>query len=169
MMIETIFRTMLISATAALLVACGGGGGDSGGGTTTLTSASTVDKYVGTWVVCVPTGGGSTSQTLTFSKTGGAALAYTFAFRAHLSSDCSGTGALISEGTGSVVLTGTKSVGAEVVDKWIVTENGLSEKLLAVIRNSRLIFSVDRTVPGFTEDAEGYPNTLDESSSLAKQ
>lgn len=168
-MIETIFRTLLISATAALLVACGGGGDSGFGGTTTITTASTADKYVGTWVLCVATGGGSTSQTITFSKTGGAALAYTFAFRAHLSSDCSGTGALVAEGTGTVALTGTKGVGTETVDKWIVTENGLSEKLLAVIRNSRLFFSLDRTEPGFTEDAEGYPNTLDESSSLGKQ
>jgi len=166
-MFETIFRNILMAASAALLVACGGGGGSGFSGTTTLTSDSTVDRYVGTWVLCVPAAGGSTSQTLTFSKTGGAALTYTFTFRAHLSSDCSGSGATVSEGTGSVVLTGTKGVGTETVDKWIVTENGIAEKLLATIRNNRLFFSLDRTQPGFTEDAEGYPNAIDESSSLA--
>ncbi|NPC54667.1 hypothetical protein [Caenimonas soli] len=179
-MTEKRIRNLVIAtAAAAVLAACGGGGGNPGatsgsGGTTTTTTttvsaASAVDKYVGTWLLCLSTGVGSTSQTLVFAKTGDAALSYTFTFRTHTASGCTGTATVIGEGTGTVAVTGTKLVGTEIVDKWITTENGQTQKMLAVIRNSRLFFSIERDQPGFTEDSEGYPNTLDEGSSLAKQ
>lgn len=164
-------RYLLIAAGSALLVACGGGGdaGTAGGTTASTTSSSSVDKYVGTWLLCEAEGAGSESESLVITKNSDTAFGFVFTLRAHAGTSCAGEGTTTEQGSGTGTLVGTKTIGSDTVDKIDITEGAGSEKIAAMIKDSRLVFSLDSDQAGYSADAEGYPNVMDEAGSYAKQ
>lgn len=167
--------TVLLSACALTLATACGGGGDTTATTTTTTAtpsdttatASAVDKYVGSWSGCFARGTGSGRETLTITKTGETTGSFTFSGSAYASADCSGASTGSETGSGTATFKGTKTIGADTVDKIDSLEASVVEKQVLLIKNGQLVSGVS-AADGGSVDSEGYPNTLD-TEPLTKQ
>ena len=182
--------SILASVVALAVLAACGGGGDSSTGTTGTTSsggttgtasgsgatgttatAAVVDKYQGTWVGCFATNPGSGKEVITIAKTSDTTVSFSYVDTAYASTDCSGTGTAAGNGSGTVVLNGTKTIGADTVDKGTVTEgNKPSEKQVFLVKGTAPVtLTTGRTAAdGGAVDADGYPTTMN-TNSLTKQ
>jgi hypothetical protein len=180
-MTAKIARFMAVAAAVALLGACGGGGDstattsstasgttESTGNTTGTTPAaapSVADKYAGTWAACFPEGTGSSRETVTLTKTSDTSAGFTFAGSGFASTNCSGTATNSESASGNIVWAGTKTIGADTVDKGIVTEGTppQTEKQVFLVRGTAPVTLVTGRIAedGGTVDADGYPNALD--------
>jgi len=145
--------------TLMLLTACGGGGGDDGSGGT-----DPVDKFLGTWAVCIPfstpAGQASARTALTISgKTSATRVTFATTVTAFPNASCSGPvsspAVAVNELSGTVVIdaVGTGPAGA---DKLTLTlASGATEKDIALRSGNQLQFGNTSPV-----DAQGYPTTL---------
>jgi hypothetical protein len=163
----------------AVLAACGGGGGgdgtgltsltggtDSNGSTGSTTSAAVVDKYVGTWVLCRPTGSmGSEREDLTLVKASDTMVDFSSTNTAFATTDCSGaqTGSQTDSGTATFV--GSEALGTDTVDKIDIVQNGTPSKQVVVIRADGKFYSGVDVSSGGPVDANGYPTTLEADGS----
>jgi len=147
----------------ALLAACGGNDDSTG------SSAAGIDRYVGTWSSCYATATGfekDTFQLKRVSDTQGVIfdgkIAYQFA-------DCSGTGTPLKASIGTLVFSGTTTIGGVTVDRALISESGFPP-------DQKQVYLVQGTAPATLTsgrmqgpvDADGYPATLD-SVSLTKE
>ena len=133
--------------------------------TPTLPEASPVDKYVGTWSHCFTEGTGSARDTFTIVKTGTFTGSSTGTDTRYASSaTCSGA-ATSSKATSGNTITwrGTKTLGADTVDKIELVEQGVLGKTVVVIKNG-LLFTGRDVRDGGSLDSEGYPTSLDPNS-----
>lgn len=181
MKLSTLFSLVAITAT---LAACGGGGdsapalgtpapapaGTPGpapagapAGPATSNTADVVDKYVGTWISCVPDAVGTRSNknTTVITKSSATSMVLNYKFENFTNATCSGT----ATGTPMTArdrndFIGTKTIGADTVDKFEQTDllNSLPVyKQILLIKGNKFIFGA-----GFAaKDADGYPVALD--------
>jgi len=146
-------KALLILASFSILGLAACGGGDS---------VDPIDKYLGTWEGCISNDFGSHRETLGISKTSATTAQSTVVPVNYLATACAGTGSqpvnkLITfdlQGTKAIE---TRTIGAQTVDKVIITDAGVQRKDIFLIFDSMFRFSPG----GGPEDAEGYPNTLD--------
>jgi hypothetical protein len=155
-------KVVFLTVATATLVACGGGGG---GSSSPVATTDVVDKYVGTWVVCVARSApntGANKESVTYTKTGPSAVSFAFKQESFASADCTGTPtATPFSQSGTAVLKGTKVVGADTVDKFEETITSVPTSLnkeIAFISGNALKLS-DTSSTNF--DADGYPTVLD--------
>jgi hypothetical protein len=148
-------------AVLAALAGCGGGG--TAANALASATGARMDAYAGTWDACFPDagGGGSSAETLAIEKTGATTADFRLTAQRHASADCSGPASGSENDAGSLAIVGTKTISGESVDKVTVTEGGTVSNTVLVIRASgKLHTGSDRNEPGYTADAEGFPETL---------
>lgn len=156
----------------AFLAGCGGGGdsstaADTGGtGGTGGTTPTAADKYVGTWSGCFSSGSGTGShrESVTITRTGDASASFVFTGSDYAAAGCTGTPTATDTGSGTIALSGTKTIGTDTVDKGVITDSGKpAEKQVFLVKGTGPItLSTGRGVnDGGTLDADGYPTTLD--------
>lgn len=155
---------------AAGVAACGGGGGSpgtpsgggvSGGGGGGGGSSAVTDKYIGTWVRCLVTGGSTAQQdTLVLNKSTDTSMVFSDTLINYNNTTCVGTGAQQAPTTGNVTWVGSKSIGSETVDEITIQTNGVVPiaKQVIEIRTDTKLYLGDTTS---TVDANGYPNAID--------
>lgn len=166
-------KLLLTILFSSVLAACGGG--DDTSSSTPVVTTDVADKYVGTWVMCVPSGSSSSYKiTLTGSKITATAISYTYSETVHGNSTCSGTGTPDYSEAGTIVYQGTKTIGSDVVDKGEGTITSDSdntttepriEKDISLVSGTTLFFGDDD--PGL--DPDGYPNALFKTLGFTKQ
>jgi hypothetical protein len=172
MKLSTLFSLVAMTAT---LAACGGGGdapavtqpagGPAAGSPASppVTNPDVVDKYVGTWISCVPNAAGTSSNkdTTVITKSSATSMILDYKFEDFTNATCSGT----ATGTPMTArdkndFKGTKAIGADTVDKFEQTDllNSLPiYKQILLIKGNKFIFGA-----GFAaKDADGYPVALD--------
>jgi hypothetical protein len=145
----------LIAASMAVLAACGNGGGNAGGGGNGVVSPA--DKYVGAWDSACDTS--NERVFLTFTKQSDTVLAYTSSAKHYASPNCTGSTTPVSSDVSLIfTLVGTKTLGADIVDK-VILASGVNpeEKNLIQLANNQLQFGD----AALDLDAEGFPNRLD--------
>jgi hypothetical protein len=151
-------------------VACGGGGDDAA-------PAANADKYVGSWGICEPVTGATNGvlsgrTSFVFAKTSSTALSMSLDYTFYKAASCAGAIFSTAAGvaTGTVTLNGTKTVGADTVDRlnFVSTSKDIPElngsfKDIGFITGNTLKLGASSAA-----DAEGYPTALD-SSVFTKQ
>ncbi len=156
------FFACLSILSAVALTACGGG---SDGG-----SSDPIDKYIGSWGNCYVSGAASAKVVATFTKTSAATGNYSLVANGYASTNCSGAVAASSTDTGTAVLQGSKTIGAETVDKVIFTSRTDGPaKQVVVVRGQQQLLLGRAAVDGGPVDADGYPTTLDTSFVFIRQ
>ena len=167
--------SILTSAAAlTILAACGGGGGDSTAVATGAGAGTTpgdASRYLGTWSGCTSFGTSSEKETVVITPQAAEIFAVNFTDVKFAAPACAGPASSTTTGTGTVALSGTKTIGADTVDKGIVTQAGqAAEKQVFLVKGTGPVtLSFGRPGgEGGPVDAEGYPNTLD-SFSLTKE
>jgi hypothetical protein len=152
-------KVVFLTVATATLVACGGGGGSSSPAAT----ADVVDKYVGTWVACVASGASSIKETNIEVKANTTTLSYTFIQESFSNTTCSGVAnAGTYTETGTINFVGTKTVGADTVDKVVGTiitpaASASTAKSISLVSGNTLRIGTDSS----PDDAEGFPTALD--------
>ena len=173
-------------AASVVLVACGGGGGDSAapvsGGAVAVTQsvapapviADQVDKYVGTWSVCVNNAisGTNIKEKLVYTKASVSSLDLVFTQTDHTDTACTSVDASPFTSTSLVAFVGTKTIGAVLADKvsiWSVPPSPASpaEKDVAFIDGNLL--KVGSSAVGATNDTDGFPTAFDITYIYTKQ
>jgi hypothetical protein len=143
-------------------------GGGTFGGQRAVTSA-TLSKYVGTWAGCVrETDGNSLRINLTFSAASATALNFYETSSIHSGPSCAGASTFgPTNGYGTAVFDGTKTIGSSVADKLAVAfslpASSTSSELLLVSGSTLYVGNLDGPL-----DANGYPNQF-ELDTLTKQ
>ena len=168
-------------SVVALLAACGGGGDDGPAtatpSTTTTTPATTTTttaaaKYVGTWVGCFPNGTNASSrETLVLTQQGPDSLSGATTKTNFAAASCGGAAGITKTDSSTVALAGTKTIGADTVDKGILTQKDQPpQKQVLLVKGTApaMLFSGKGPEDGGTVDAEGYPTTL-QSLGYSKQ
>lgn len=168
---KLLLTTVLFSS---ILAACGGGGDDTSS-TPAPGSSDVTDKYVGTWVMCVPTGSTSSYKiTLKGSKVSATSISYTYGETVHSNNTCSGTGTPDYTEAGTIAYKGTKTIGSDVVDKGegtITFDNDSStteprvEKDISLVSGNTIYTGDDSS----GVDTDGYPNALFKTLGFTKQ
>ena len=157
MKLSTLFSLVAMTAT---LAACGGGGSAA---PTPVVAADVVDKYVGTWLACVPNASGARSykDVVVITKSSATSLIADGKYEDFANASCSGTptsAPMISKDRED--FKGTKTIGADTVDKFEETDLLVSSpayKQIILISGNKLILGA-----GFAaKDADGYPVALD--------
>lgn len=158
---------------ASALAACGGG--DDTPSSTLVATADVADKYVGTWVMCVPTDVSSSYKiTLTASKVNATSISYTYGETVHSNTTCASTGTADYSEAGTIAYKGTTTIGSDVVDKGegtITSDNDKStteprvEKDISLVSGNQLYFG-DDSAP---LDADGYPTAIFKTMGFTKQ
>ena len=151
-----------------MLAACGGGGGDAPASAPPPVAAA-ADKYVGTWGTCGPvvaaTNGVVSARTeYTFTKTSATGLNVSLGGSGFTAANCTGPvfNTIPAIATGTIMLNGTKGVGANIVDKLdlnlISTTAALNGafKDIGFVSGTTLVFGTTSAA-----DAQGYPTVLD--------
>ena len=171
---------VLSSTILTMLVACGGGGGDStpvvptSGSTPAqpVAAVDVVDKYVGTWAVCVPgtapAPGSSIKEVQTFTKASAASTAYSATQTQYIGTTCAGTPTYTIADTGTSTFIGTKSVGTTTVDTVTNASSArptVEDKGISAIVSGQL--RVGDNVSA--KDSDGYPTALDTKYIYIKQ
>ncbi|MEY2844026.1 MAG: hypothetical protein RI920_2063 [Pseudomonadota bacterium] len=150
------------------LSACGGGGGDSSdkGPSALPSSNGQADAYVGTWLSsCVPGDkSGSRLQSLV-EKEVADRMKVSSLIWVYDNPTCAGVPKSQPQGYEIFKLMGTKTVDGKLVDKVIITGSGGDTKLLAYTNGPTLWLGDDDSVA----DSDGYPTTLDTSTTLTRQ
>jgi hypothetical protein len=143
-------------ALAAMLTACGGSADSVNGVNLT--------KYLGSWIQCSSTGPAtSQAETLTISQGEGDLLAFADSTTSYASAGCTGTVTVTVGVTGSLLFTGTTTIGGQSVDKVIITENGPQMQVLLVLGEGTATATLTPGIPasaGGMVDSEGYPTAL---------
>lgn len=139
-------------------------GGDTSGATVT---AAAIDKYVGTWIECYANNPGSGREVITISRVDATTASFSQVGTLYASSDCSGAGTADGTKTGTVVLTGTTTIGTDTVDKGTLTEGTTTEKQVFLVTATTLRTGVSPQDGGVLS-ADGYPTTLD-ATGLTRQ
>ena len=166
-------------AVAGFLTACGGGSDDikPAGSTTTTTTTTTVtagdaSRYAGTWVGCFSEGPTTSSrQTLVLTQQGANSLSGASTETAFAAPSCGGTAGVTKTSSGTIAFAGTKTIGADTVDKATITFPGKPpQKQVLLVKGTApaMLFFGKEPGDGGTLDADGYPTTL-ESNGLTKQ
>ena len=156
-------HAQLLAALAAVLTACGGGS-DAPAAAAATAGAS---RYAGTWTsACVDLSsalGRPSSYRSNFTITATNASSYTAAGgnTEWTNNNCGGTGTPIAGESGSTTFTvsGTKTIGSDVVDKLTYAGGGgATLKSLSFVSPDGRSLRLGGTG---TPDAEGYPTALD--------
>jgi hypothetical protein len=155
-------KSILVAVSAIVLVACGGGSDSP--------STGAIDKYVGTWV--------SNCDSLrernyvTITKASDTVLNYSIEYRQWSDAGCTtGMSVLPDSATGTLTFTGTKTVGADTVDKYVQVVVGVGV-IQSGTFNEIVKFSGASFQLGDSEgvlDSEQYPTALDPSEIYFKQ
>jgi hypothetical protein len=144
-----------------------GAGVDTDGYPTTLDSSSftkggaALEKYLGTWRSgCVAASHGSHEEILTLTKISDTSAEFTWAWPSYSSTNCSGISFGVAE-QGGFLLEGTKNIGADTVDKVILSFDAPrpEEKLVFLVKGTGPVKLTYGRIGGGA-DAEGYPTTL---------
>lgn len=152
-----------------------GAGVDADGYPTTLDSSSflkggaALEKYLGTWRSgCIPSEGGSHTETLTLTKISDSSAELTWEWPRYSSRDCSGL-ALGAVWQGSFLLQGTKTIGTDTVDKVILSFDAPNpaKRMVFLVKDTRPAALTYGQIDGGS-DPDGYPTTLN-GSVLTKQ
>lgn len=161
------------AALLVLLTACGGGGGGAAPAAPAPVADAT-DKYVGAWGQCAPVVGAtngvlSARSEFVFSKLSATGLLLSVNGSGYKTTNCTGAVFNTTPGVakGSVTLNGTKTIGADTVDKMdivltsasVATLNG-SFKDIALATFTTLKFGATTAAA----DAQGYPSAIDNAS-----
>ena len=159
----------LLAVTTAALTACGGGGGSSEPAQQPVVAADAVDKYVGTWVACVPSAfGTSIKEALVYVKVNAISANVTFTQTSHAGTTCAGNATNTAFTTTSVAtLAGTKTIGTSVADKVnikAVSPAGADEKDISIIEGNTLKLGDDTMI-----DTDGFPKAFDSLYIYTKQ
>ncbi len=144
----------------ALLAGCGG------------SDDQDLTRYIGTWATCTPgTGTATEKETITLGPQSGNTLQLLSSTSIYLGPNCTGTSTILPPVAGTVAFNGTKTIGAEVVDKVVVTHEGTSNKDVLVVRSVSALTLLTGLGPdqGGAVDAEGYPVALDNNTVFARQ
>ena len=159
-------------SVAVALASCGGG--DSPAATTTATTTPTTTtpasvalaatdatRYSGNWAVCRGTGAATSArETIAITATSATTLAFTDTETLFAALNCTGAAGTTKTSTGTVAFNGTKTVGADTVDKVIVTQGTQTQKQILLVTATTL-----KTGKGGSDggpiDADGYPTTFD--------
>ncbi len=174
-------------SVATLLASCGGGGDDAPAAaaaapaptsatpapvTTTpvaaVGSSAQLSSFAGTWVGCFSEGTTSERETLVFTQQGADTFSAASSATHYASTGCAGAVTRTSSESGTVTFTGTKSIGTDTVNKFIFTKAGSPpSKNVALVSGTNpvtLTFGKEAQDGGVL-DAEGYPTTLQSSTS----
>lgn len=163
-------KLAVLPIVAVTLLACGGGGGGSSAPVAVAVVAVVVaDKYIGTWAACVATAASNTKETFVFAKTSATSSSYIFKQDSYPNSTCAGTPnpGTFTE-TGTIIYSGTKTIGTDTVDKFdisVVTPSASSNKGIGIVSGSTLKLGDNSGAL----DANGYPNTYDSVYVYTKQ
>jgi len=170
-------RLLMIASclVPGLIAACGGGGGSAGNpasGGTGGTVAAAIDKYVGTWSACIAdTSTTSHQESLTIARSTDASANFTMTDVRFAGTTCSGSVLATSTQTGTLVLTGTKTIGTDTVDEAIISagSNAPQQQVLLVKGTAPAALTTGVSASdGGPVDANGYPTTLG-TTALIKQ
>ena len=172
---KNLILALAAAAVATMLAACGGGGGGGdadatsatatagteAAGATTSASTDIASRYAGTWGGCFATGPASSRrETLVITQQGADTASFSFAEVNYAALDCAGTAGATSTDAGTIAFSGTKTMGADTVDKGIVTQADGAQKQVFLATATTLSFGREPG-DGGTLDADGYPTTLD--------
>jgi len=163
----------------ALLASCGGGGDDAPAAASTTPdatpgSSAQLSSFAGTWVGCFSEGTTSERETLVFTQQGADTFSAVSTGAHYAGAGCTGTVTSTSSESGTVTFTGTKTIGADTVNKFIFTASGSQPtKNVALVQGTNpvtLTFGKE-VQDGGVLDAEGYPTTLESTTtgSFSKQ
>jgi len=195
---KTLISIISAVSALALLASCGGGGDDAPavaaaaptptsttpapGTTTPVTttpivtpgSSAQLSSFAGTWVGCFSEGTTSERETLVFTQQSADTFSAASTAAHYAGAGCTGTVTRTSSESGTVTFTGTKTIGADTVNKFIFTKPGSPpSKNVALVKGTNpvtLTFGKDAENGGVL-DAEGYPTTLESNTtgSFSKQ
>jgi hypothetical protein len=140
---------------SVLLAACGGGG-----------DSDPADKYVGSWEFpCTRDGSSSSSGTLTLNRASDTATNGTLTARGYNNTTCAGsTPTVVLNLAAAVNVQGTGTVSGRKVDKVTYSFGSTSGRDIFYVEGNRLFSSPENSAV----DAEGYPTSLDLSSSWTR-
>ena len=173
---RTTFRVLAACLLAALLAACGGGGGNPGttngtsggggsgsggnGGNGGVTpGASTVEKYLGTWVQCTQISAtDSVLDRLVFAKSSETSMSASVTSTFFATVTCSGPAGQTLTTNSTVTLAGTKTINGETADRINVTNSSGATKDVLMVRNDGKLYT-GSTTGGV--DGDGYPTTIE--------
>lgn len=181
--------TCILSGISLLLLvtACGGGSDGSAAATaaTPATGASATPydtagaapasavpapaSYAGTWLQCGAEGQSTSSkQTLVITQESATTYTGLMTRTSYASPLCAGAAGITETSTAAVTLTGTKTIGDDLVDKVIVTVDQRAPfKTVFLLKGTApamLFFGKDASEGGAV-DADGYPTTLEAGAS----
>jgi hypothetical protein len=172
----SISKLLLISISSAFLVACGGGNSSAtsptSAGDSSTPSTSAIDKYVGTWVSACDSF--QERNYVTITKASETVLNYSIVYRQWSDASCTtGMTVLPESASGTMTANGTKTIGADTLDKFIQVVVGVggitSGTFNQVVKFSATQFQLGNTDSGAPLDAQGYPNQLDPAEIYIKQ
>ena len=169
---KSITRFVPALAVLALVTACGGGGSSSDAPATPTPTPPVVatdsSRYVGTWAQCHSTGATTSArETIVITAPSATTVAFTQTETTYASLNCAGAAAATTTSTGTGVFVGTKTVGADTVDKVNVTQRTTTNKQILLVTATTLKTGKGANDGGVV-DADGYPTTL-ETVSFTKQ
>lgn len=160
-------------SVATMLTACGGGGDGNPASTTaqassaeastttTTTMTTTAAKYAGTWGGCFATGAATSRQeTLVIVQQGSDSASFSFTEVNYDALACAGAAGTTSTDAGTIAFSGSMTIGADTVDKGIVTQTNGVQKQVFLATETTLTFG-RQPGDGGAVDADGYPTTFD--------
>ena len=168
---KKLMSIVLSLSVAGLMTACGGG--DDGPAPTGATVGSNAQlvSFAGTYMGCFAGGTTSEKETLVFTQQTADTFSVASSSNKYAAAGCAGAVTGTSNETGTASFTGTKTIGAETVNKFTFTKAGSTpSKQVALIKGSNpvtLTFGKGAN-DGGAVDSEGYPTTF-ENSSFTKQ
>ena len=168
---KNLMSLVLSVSAAVLMTACGGG--DDGPATTAATvgSSAQLASFAGTFGGCFADGTKSEKETLVFTQLTADTFTVASSSNKYATAGCAGAVTGTSSESGTVSFNGTKTIGAETVNKLTFTPTGKTPiKQVALIKGSNPItLTFGRGAnDGGVVDSEGYPTTF-ESNSFTKQ
>jgi hypothetical protein len=154
-------KAFLIFASFSILGLTACGGGDS---------VDPIDKYIGAWEGCISNAPGSYRETLGITKENATTAKSTVVLVNYPNPGCTGAAGEPVYKLINFNLQGTKTIGAETVDKVIITDFGVTDASFTPLSNfpstRKDVFLIANSTFRFSPggggplDAEGYPNTL---------
>lgn len=180
--------TSIVSGISLMLLvtACGGGGDDAPAAATTGATAPTttapttttpgiaapvvtteisaqLSSLAGTWVGCSAEGTSSERESIVFTQLSADTFSAVSTSTKFSGPGCAGAVTRTSSASGMLTFSGTKTIGAESVNKFIFTQAGSApQKDVALVKGSNpvtLTFGKDAQ-DGGVMDSDGYPTTL---------
>ncbi len=132
---------------------------------------SAIDKYVGTWLGECDTTFRERTRFVA-SKSSDTVASFSALTTQYSDTACSTNASTVDTTTGTFTLNGTKTVGADTVDKIDVSANSSSTGSVSykdVIKFTPTQFQLGNTDSGAPLDLQGYPNQLDPKETYVKQ